>query len=345
MKLLLCLAMMFSLSASPKVIPVTTSVPQEGKIYPIAIVGAGAAGTMAVQRAVLNNTEVLLFSGAKRERKNSCGNWVRKVDNVPTLLKYKRAVLEMRNEVLYELVKSPLGHNLFIIEDSICEIRNQGNYFDLVDGCGRTFSARYVVLATGIMKEQPVIQGSIKPILGYANSQSIGYCSLCDGHRAFGKKTVVIGHTEEAADTAMDLKNKYNLPHVPILTNGKIPTFDFEEGMVIYVEPILEIIGDAEQTQLHGFKLSSGEIVEAEFGFVSMGIRPNNRLALQLGVELNECGLVVTDENCESSIPNLFVIGDLRANSFKQIYTAWQHAADALIEIDQRRQKDSLSLR
>ena len=336
MKLLLCLAMIFSLSASPKIIPVTTPAPQEGKIYPIAIVGAGAAGTMAVQRAVLNNTEVLLFSGAKRERKNSCGNWVKKVDNIPSLFKYKRAVLEMRNEVLEELVKSPLGHNLFIVEDSICTITNQGNYFDLVDGCGRTFSAKYLVLATGIMKEQPIIQGSIKPILGYANSQTIGYCCLCDGHRALGKKTVVIGHAEEAADVALHLKNKYNLSHIPILTNGKTPTFDYEDGMVVYDAPIQEIIGDAEQTQLHGFKLASGEIIEAEFGFVAMGIRPNNRLALQLGAKLNDSGLVVTDENCESSIPNLFVIGDLRANSLKQIYTAWQHAADALFEIDCR---------
>lgn len=336
MKLLVCLAMVFSLTASPKIIPVTTPAPQEGKVYPIAIIGAGAAGTMAVQRAVLNNTEVLLFSGAKRERKNSCGNWVKKVDNIPSLLKYKRAILEMRNEVLEELVKGPLGPNLFIIEDSVCEIRNQGSYFELVDGCGRTFSAQFVVLATGIMKEQPVIQGSIKPILGYANSQSMGYCMLCDGHRAVGKKTVVIGHSKEAAETASHLKNKYNLPHVPILTNGKAPTFDYEDGMEVYDAPIQEIIGDAEQTQLYGFKLSSGEIVEANVGFVAMGIRPNNRLAVQLGAELNEYGLVVTDENCESSIQNLFVIGDLRANSLKQIYTAWQHAADALLEIDCR---------
>lgn len=336
MKILLAALLMFSLSASPKIIPVATPAPQEGKIYPIAIVGAGAAGTMAVQRAVLNNTEVLLFSGAKRERKNSCGNWVRKVDNVPSLLKYKRAVLEMRNEVLEELVKSPLAANLFIVEDSICEIKNQGSYFDLVDGCGRKFSAQFVVLATGIMKEQPLIQGSIKPILGYANSQTIGYCLLCDGHRAAHKKTVVIGHTDEAADSANFLKTKYNLPHIPILTNGNAPTFAIEEGMVIYDAPIDEIIGDAEQTQLYGFKLASGEVVEAEMGFVSMGIRPNNRLALQLGAELNEYGLVITDENCESSVPNLFVIGDLRGNSYKQIYTAWQHAADALIEIDCR---------
>lgn len=330
----------------PRIIPVVTKQPDERRIYPIAIIGAGAAGTMAVQRAVLNNTEVLLFTGAKSEQKHSRGNWVRKVDNVPGLAKYERTVLELRNEVLKELFESKLSDNLYVIQESVKSIAKGTDFFKLTDGLGRTYYAKYVVMATGIMNEQPHIQGSIRPILKYANGQTIAYCSLCDGHRSFGKKTVVIGHADCAAYTAIALSEKYQIANLCILTNGQIPAFETqlfkriqEKSIAILEAPIHEILGDEDQRQLTGFKLSNGEIIEAEIGFVSLGIRPNNELALQLGTQVDTSGLVITDPNGESSVPNLFVVGDLRANSMKQIYTAWQQAVDSVQLINRRLNK------
>lgn len=318
--------------ADPKIIPVTTPPPEENKIYPIAVIGSGAAGTMAVKRIVLNNDEVLLFTGAKSERRRSRGNWVRKVDNIPGFEKYSRTVLELRNESLKELLKSDLSHNLFVIEDSITEITKENEIFKLKDQTGRTFFVKYVILATGIMDEQPHIQESIRPILDFANGQTVAYCLICDGHRSFRKKTVIIGHSEETADAAILLSDKYSLTDVTILTNGKPPEFNRQEMLnrkiQINENPIIEILGDRSDQQLTGFKLQNGEIVEAEMGFVSLGIRPNNQLALQLGAQVDARGLVITDKDGETSIPNLFVAGDLRAQSMKQIYTAWQHAVE-----------------
>ncbi|MGD0664591.1 MAG: NAD(P)/FAD-dependent oxidoreductase [Rhabdochlamydiaceae bacterium] len=341
--LLLILLMFQTLEAGYGALPIKTAEPQENKIYPIAIIGAGAAGTMAVKRAILDNHEVLLFTGDKLDRKRSCGNWVKKVDNVPGLGKYTRTVLELRNEVLEEIAQTVFSNNLFVIEDSIASIEKQDEIFKLVDNTGRSYDVKFVVLATGIMKEQPQIQQSIRPILKYANAQTIGYCCLCDGHRCYGKKTVVIGHTNFAAATALDLKQKYQLNTITLLTNGQPHEFapeqlhELEEKRILICDaPIHEIIGNEQQKELHGFKLATGDVIEAEIGFVSLGIRANNKLAVQLGAQLNDYGLVITSEECESSVPNLFVIGDLRANSLKQIYTAWQHAVDALQEIDCR---------
>lgn len=290
---------------------------------------------MAVQRAVLNNTEVLLFTGTKKEMKNSCGHWVKKVDNIPGLGKYNRAIVEMRDEVLRELSGGFFAHNLHVINDSVCHIEKQEDIFKLVDGCGRTYYARYVVLATGMMQEQPLIQGSIKPILSYANGQRIGYCCLCDGHRSYGKKTVVIGHTASALYTAELLAERYELKEIAILTNGITPEFISEE-IPVFQSPIAQICGNEHIHELEVFKLESGEVIDADICFVSLGIRPNNRLALQLNALLSDAGLVITDEVGETSVPNLFVIGDLRAGTLKQIYTAWQHAVDVILEIDNR---------
>lgn len=324
-----------------KNIPVTTAKPQENKVYPIAIIGAGAGGSMAVKRAVLNNREVLLFTGAKKEMKNSRGNWVRQVDNVPGLAGYDRTIVELRNETLQEIVKGPLAHNLYLIPESVKALKKEGNLFRLNDSAGNSYLAHYVILATGMMDVQPHIQGSIKPILSYANNQSVAYCLVCDGHRSYKKNSAVIGYSEDAAHSAMLLMDRYHPPSVTILANGNaLQMSDATRAILkskkiqIEEEPIKKILGN--KKQLSGFQLESGKEVKADIGFVSLGIRPNNKLAKQLGAKLDDRGLVVADSSGESSIPNLFVVGDIRANSTKQIYTAWQHAVEAVQIIDRR---------
>lgn len=333
-------------SNEPTVIPVVTKPPLENKIYPIVIIGAGAAGTMAVKRAVLNNNEVLLFAGAKQERRRSRGNWVRQVDNIPGLEKYTRTLLELRNETLAEIARGPFSENLTVVEDSVVAIVKGDEAFKLIDSMGRTTFAQYVILATGMMDEQPHVQESIRNILPYANGQTVAYCLLCDGHRSFGKKTVVIGHTEDAANGANLLKTKYQLQEITLLTNGASPQFSEEtiktlqsKQIAVKTSPIIEILGNKEAKQLSGYQLEDGTTVQAEIGFVMLGIRPNNQLALQLGANVDERGLVITDINGESSVPNLFIAGDLRANSMKQIYTAWQHGVDAAQYINKRLRK------
>ncbi|MGZ3732316.1 MAG: NAD(P)/FAD-dependent oxidoreductase, partial [Parachlamydiaceae bacterium] len=262
------------------------------KVYPIAVIGGGAGGTMAARRAVLDNYDVLFFTGAKQERRRSRGNWVRSVDNIPGFSRYNRAIRELSDESIQELAESPLGHNLNLINDSVVSIKKEKELFKLIDESGNVYFAQYVVLATGVMDEQPCIQGSIRPILRYANAQTIAYCAVCDGHRSFGKKTVIIGHTERAAQAALLLSDKYNHQGMTILTNGQPNQFSQEsltrmkaQNIAIKKAPILEIKGD--RGILEGFKLQNGECIKSEMGFVSLGLRPNNQLALQLGARVD----------------------------------------------------------
>lgn len=326
----------------PKYIPVTTTQPVSDVVYPIAVIGGGAGGTMAAHRAVLNNRQVLLFTGAKHELSNSRGMWVRKVENIPGLEKYTRAVVELRNETLQRIVSGPFSDKLFVITDSVVQIEKQQELYCLTDTQGRSYLVRYVVLATGMMDVQPHIQGSIEPILSYANKQHINYCLLCDGHRAFGKKTVIIGHSDDAAKSAILLWDRYKPETLAIVTNGVPSAFSDEvraqlevRGIMVLEEAIVDILGEKELKEFKGFKLESSEVA-ADIGFVLLGIRPNNMLAKQLNLELDDRGLVIADKDGETASRNVFVIGDLRANSMKQIYTAWQHAVDAMQVIDRR---------
>ena len=65
----------------------------------------------------------------------------------------------------------------------------------------------------------------------------------------------------------------------------------------------------------------------------------HNDLAKSLGADLDERGFVVTDKAGESSIKGLYVAGDLRANTKKQIYTSWDTAVDAADDINTKHRR------
>jgi len=318
----------------------------DAKVYPIAIIGSGAAGTMAAKRATLNNRDTLLFTGDKKAMKSGRGHWVRTVDNIPSLAKYTRTINQLREETIQEISEGKFKDKLTTVRDKVISIIKENDIFLIKDLAGNSYQAEHVILATGIMEEQPHIGGTIKPILAFANKQLIAYCILCDGHRCLDKDTVVIGHSEAAAQNALVLHNRYNPPSLSIVLNGNASTIAAETAeklakanIAVHEEPIITIDGNGKERIFNGFQLDNNKYIPAQMAFVSLGLRPNNQFALALGAKVDAQGLVEADASGETSVENLYVIGDLRANSMKQIYAAWQHAVDTVQAIDRKIRK------
>jgi thioredoxin reductase (NADPH) len=55
--------------------------------------------------------------------------------------------------------------------------------------------------------------------------------------------------------------------------------------------------------------------------FVFIGFVPNNQL-VPAGIRLNSEGFVITDDKCETSIPGIYAVGDLRERYARQIVLA-----------------------
>ena len=68
------------------------------EIYDIAVIGAGAAGSMGMLRAVLNNRETIIFKGSRKTNKRSRALWVRKVVNMPLMFDKKMAITDSVKE-------------------------------------------------------------------------------------------------------------------------------------------------------------------------------------------------------------------------------------------------------
>jgi thioredoxin reductase (NADPH) len=334
------------------------------EIYDIAIIGAGAAGSMGMLRAVLNNRRTIIFKGSKETSKRSRALWVRKVVNMPLMFDKKMAIIDSVKETFAWIE----GHEYFSkkltsINDEVKTVtRDEQGIFILEDSNANKYQAKYVLLATGIMDIQPEIQGSIQPILPYANKGDIDYCIRCDGHKVINKVAATIGHGSTAAWVAVLLHERYSPPEMKIFTNGKDPEWLSDSDLCKLIElykikvitgEILSITSD-EAKNLKAFQIKNterGEDNAAEAGgswyeepvqvaFPMLGQIAYNELAKSLGAEVSEKGNVKTNEKGESSVSGFYVAGDLREGKKYQIYTAWDMAVDSVDDMDFKLRKE-----
>lgn len=230
----------------------------------------------------------------------------------------------------------------------------------VVSADGQEYRAAHLVLATGVMDRQPEIlkanrkgeiQDDIKWIYPAANREQVLYCIRCEGHLTRGRQVAVIGAAEAAAQIAMMLHERYNSA-AAVLTNGADPGWSEESGRLlkiygIPVHPARITAIDAGKDALETIHLEDGTEVDAAFGLVSMGLyRAYNELAIELGATLGDEGKpedqrhVQIDSRGETSIPNLFVVGDLAQRPdepvMKQVYTSQEYAVRALDVVDSR---------
>ena len=309
----------------------------------LAVIGGGGAGAMAYLRGVLNGDRTVLFLGDKTTSRRGRAMWVGEVDNIPGMHDMKRPILGTVKSTLAWIEGQETLQGLgTAIREVVAALQQDGEEFVLQYGEDQAVRARYVILATGIMDVQPEIGGSIDPIFPYANRGEAIYCVRCDGHRTLGHTLSVIGHNSTAASIAAMMIQRYRHQQVPILTNGARPEFGESSeklmsvyDMPVHTSPIAEVLGTP-RTGLEGFVLADGTRIESRRTIVSLGIIAYNQLLTGLGGEVDSSGKAVVSDKFESSIPGLFVVGDLVAGKKMQIYTAWDEAVDAADEINRR---------
>jgi thioredoxin reductase (NADPH) len=314
------------------------------RIYPVCVIGGGSAGVMSVLRTVLNNDDCLFFPGSAKDKKKSRALWVRKVENMPAHFNFKRGIEEPNAETLKWISESAFRDKLHLQKNTgVTSLKKTGDHFEIRDSKGETHLAKFVILCTGVMDVQPVIKGSIETVFDYANAQTIDYCLICDGHHVLGKNTGVIGHQNSAAWVAIIFHERYQPGKITIFTNGEKPEFAADTTKLldaykidVKTSPIKEILGEEKGKILKGFELETGEIVHTDITFVSLGMIVYNELAIEAGAEVDERGFVKTDDVGLTNISGLYVAGDLRANSKKQIYTAWDEAVNSANAINMK---------
>ncbi len=231
---------------------------------------------------------------------------------------------------------------------------------------GGTYEGGALLLATGVMDRQPVVYkerkgrelADINWIFPYANQETLLYCIRCEGHLTIGKKVGVIGSGNSAAEVSLMLRERYG-SEVIILTAGEEPSWNQERnryieayGIRVVEGKLVDIHGEDKGATLKGFTIEGGEMVSLDIAFVCLGLhRIYNEIARSLGAQLegrgesDEVRHVMIDTYGETSVPDLFVVGDMASREdepvMKQIYTAQEYAVRAVDTVDRRRRLEA----
>ena len=77
-----------------------------------------------------------------------------------------------------------------------------------------------------------------------------------------------------------------------------------QKGIELHLQDGLKEITDSE------VKLNSGKSLPADLVILALGIRPDTSFLAQSGIELTEKGLIKTNENMQTNIPDIYACGD-----------------------------------
>jgi len=172
------------------------------------------------------------------------------------------------------------------------------------------------------------------------SGRGVSYCAICDGAFFKGETIAVAGGgdaaTEEAEFLTRYVEKLYLIHRRDELRAQKIlqqRVFDNPKIEVIWNSVVEEVLGDERgMKRLRLRDVVSGEesLLDATGLFVFIGFRPNTGL-LEEHAEHDAGGYLITDRDMRTSIPGLFVAGDVRAQLTRQITTAVGDATTAVI--------------
>jgi thioredoxin reductase len=228
-----------------------------------------------------------------------------------------------------------------IVLGSVVAITGQVGDFLLRGAKGEEWRAQTVLLATGVARFHPTVDGDFTPCFAYAGKGNLYYCTDCEGPEIVDKDTVVIGAgpAEWAATLALGL-TRYT-PHVRVLATGADTAISphraeqlAERGIPVLHGAIKALIG--ERHRLQGLELADGTRIAAEAFFVSSSARGRTDLAEQLGIDLAPGGEHVQprSQRGDTNVSGVWVAGDLRPIT-QQVAVAMGTGNLAAVMIDQ----------
>lgn len=188
---------------------------------------------------------------------------------------------------------------------------------------GGCLKAHAVILATGGSPRKLDVPGE-KEFYG----RGVSYCAVCDGFFFRNKRVAVVGGGDSAIEEALYLAKlaaKVTVIHrrdqlragALLQQRAKAECrIEFQWNSVVTA-----IKADSNGVCSLGLKdtrTGAPSELPTDGLFIFIGFEPNNRL-VPAGVRKNADGQVVTDEKCATTIPGIFVIGDLREKYARQI--------------------------
>jgi thioredoxin reductase (NADPH) len=285
-------------------------------VYDLIILGGGPAGLTAglyAMRAILKTILV--------ERATPGGQVAitKGVENYPGFEDISG--LDLSDKLLHHAQ----SYGLEVIQDEAVSIDPAPDLHSVRLSSGKTLEAHAIIIATGGTARKLEVPGEIEYL-----GRGVSYCAKCDGFFFQGRVVTVVGGGDTALEEALylsKLASKVYLVHRrnDFRASKILQKRIHESGIELILNSVVtEICANEDGVNSVALKeTTSGKTrtIETEGVFIFVGLLPNNQI-VPPGIELDGSGYAITDDKCATSIPGIFVAGDMKTKFAKQIVVA-----------------------
>ena len=200
--------------------------------------------------------------------------------------------------------------------------------------------ARSVLIATGSDHRKLGVPGEEEYF-----AKGVHYCATCDGAFYKEKRLIVVGGGNSGVQEALFLTRFAT--HIDLLVRSELRASEVllrkleeaKDKITVHTNVLVdEII--AENDVVVGAKIRNKQtdeqsVVNADGVFIFIGLIPNTWFLAGSDIELDEHGFVKANADLETSMPGVFVAGDVREGATMQIAAAVGDGATAALKMRQ----------
>ena len=289
----------------------------EADLYDVVIVGGGPGGLSAGIYAMRAALKTILIE------KGAVGGQVAMSDGVENYPGFEHIT---GYELSQKFLQHAQSYGMEIVQEEVVAVEPGLDFHIVRLANGDILKTHTVILATGGSPRKLDIPGEDEYY-----GKGVSYCGVCDGFFFREKTVVVVGGGDTAAEEALYLaklaKHVYLVHRRDALRASMILQQRVKDECkieILWNTIVTEIKANDEGVNAVDLQdTQSGEKRElaTDGVFVFVGFVPNNQL-VPAGIKMNADGYVVTNDKCETNMPGIYVIGDLREKYAKQIVVA-----------------------
>ncbi len=300
----------------------------EEKVEKLVIIGSGPAGLTAAIYGCRADLEPLVYMGTKFGGQLMLTSDVENFPGFPDPVLGPDLIMRMKSQA------ERLGARL--VQQDVIRVNFKTYPFEVYTDSGVT-KALSVIIATGANPRRLNLESEMK-LMG----KGVSNCAVCDGFFFRGKKVAVVGGGDTAMEEATFLTKFATSVQVihrrdelrASAALRKEATADPKIGFV-WNTVITDVLGDGKVRGVRIKNLKTGREDELQVDglFVAIGYDPNTDI-FRGQIELDSKGYAVLKNGTESSVPGVFVAGDVHDFRYRQAVTASADGCKALLDAD-----------
>jgi thioredoxin reductase (NADPH) len=289
----------------------------EGGLYDVVIVGGGPGGLTAGIYAMRAALKTILVEKAVAGGQVAMSDGVENYPGFESITGY---------ELSQKFLQHAQSYDIEFVQEEVVAVEPGLDFHSVKLANGSVLKTHTVILATGGSPRKLGVPGEDEYY-----GKGVSYCGVCDGFFFRDKTVVVAGGGDTAAEEALYLaklaKQVYLVHRRDALRASMILQQRVKDECkieILWNTVVREI--NANQEGVNAVSLQDTQTGEqrelsTDGVFIFIGFLPNNQL-VPAGIKMNADGYVVTNEKCETNMPGIYVVGDLREKYAKQIVVA-----------------------